>query len=616
MIVNINMLLSAALALVMCGPQTPNDKPGPDGPVTPEDPVEGPVQKSISLTPFTELNQGEDALNSHAGLTARSSIKLMPSSYTEIPVRTLRVNYPNYPRISVLPDKTYILSWQEAVGASDGNGRSIHYAKSPDLKNWEWQGYLWKQENVTNGAGNKDTRNYTNGNTIVLRDGRLMAIGSFRNVSTYTNQNLKEDHGLKVKFSEDGGLTWKDEAQIFWGPNWEPDIIERPDGEIQVYFADPRPWISSSNSGTAMVKSTDGGKTWQPARGQDPYRVMRSQYYSQAKGKYLFSDQMPVGVVLNGTQKMAFAVEVVTAYTSSKVTHTVSVVYSPEDGNWKLLAPDEGVADCERIDNLDDNSDGIGPYMVQFRSGETVLTYTKGNNSKLFARVGDENAANFLASGTEPIFPKYGGWAGAKIESGHTMLVVNKFSQDGARGVAVGRFALNHDLTASSRTVGIDADNSEWKPEDEALYLGVSTDNEATVRVSQDAEYVYLLAEVTDTNLSEADKLTVTLSAPVSGDILPKNSKRLTLTPKGLVGITAYESGKWKSYDSGAAACSAYEGTIDSDSDTDKGWFAEVRIPRSELLISSGKMSLNFELYDSALNKTDKLTRKVYVSVL
>lgn len=617
---NILILLSASLPLVMCSPKvTPDEqKPGPETPEVkpPVEPVEGPVQKSITLSSFQDLNKGEEDLNNHAGLTERSSIKMIKSSYTEIPVNTLRVSFPAYPRISVLPDGSFFLTYQEAVSSKDGNGRSIHYAKSTNLKDWEWGGYMWKQERVTNGLGNADSRDYTNANSKVLSDGRLMVIGSFRNVSSYTHEDMKQDHGMKVKFSRDGGSTWEDEAQIMWWPNWEGDIIEQENGELQVYFADPRPWISGSNSGTSMILSKDGGKTWLPGKGEAPHAVMRSQYYSEAKARNLFTDQMPVGVILNGTKQMAFAMEVVKSYTSSKILHGISIVYSPEDGNWKYLARDTGVASLKRLDGLDDNSDGIGPYLVQFHSGETVLVYTKGNNSKLFARVGDEKAANFLPEGIDPIFPKYGGWAGAKIESGHTMLVVNKFSQDGSRGIAVARFALNHDITASSRTAGIDADNSEWQASDEAVCLSATETNEATLRISADENYVYLLAEVTDDNLAKSDKITLTLSAPISGDILPKGAKRFVLTPEGLISATSYASGKWNEYESVAVACSAYDGSLDSDADSDKGWFTEVRIPKEELLIKDGKISLNAELYDTAPHKSDNLKRKIYVSGL
>ena len=618
MIINATILLATALPLVMCGPgNTVQDTPDtPEVPVVPTDPVEGPVQKEITLSAFTDLNKGEAELNSHAGLTGRSSIKLIQSSYVEIPVKTLRVTYPNYPRITVLPDGTYFLTWQEADSSSDGNGRSVHCAKSSDLVNWEWQGYLWKQKTVTNGKGDVDTQNFTNANSIVLQDGRLMVIASFRTVHTYTTEDLKLEHGIMAKFSRDGGVTWEDEQQIFWGVNWEPDIIQQPDGEIQIYFADPRPWISSSNSGTAMIRSRDGGKTWDPVEGGEPYRVMRSEYYAQAKSRNLFSDQMPVGVILNGTKQMAFAVEVVKSWTSAKMTHQISVVYSPGDGNWKYLAANEGVADCRRLDGLDNNSDGIGPYLVQFRSGETVLVYTKGSNSKLFARLGNEKASDFLSEGLDPIFPKYGGWAGAKIESPHTMLVVNKFSQDGKRGIAVGRFALNHDITATSRTVYTNADKSEWSDGDDALYLGLGAENEATLRCSSDADNVYFLVEVSDSNISDTDKVSLTLSTPTSGDIIAKGSRRVTLTRKGLASVTAYASGKWEACESAAVACSVFDGTPDDSSDTDKGWYAEVTIPKSELLISGGKMSLNAEFYDSNINKTDKLTSKVYVSGL
>ena len=72
------------------------------------------------------------------------------------------------------------------------------------------------------------------------------------------------------------------EFHLFKGPNWESHLIQLPNGDIHCYFAYPRPWISDANSGTALVVSKDGGKTWEPEQGEYPYFVMRSVYWAEA----------------------------------------------------------------------------------------------------------------------------------------------------------------------------------------------------------------------------------------------------------------------------------------------------------------------------------------------
>ena len=413
---------SVAFALltgvVSCTPDNlPDDSQGgsqeqPDDslPESPQDSLQEP--QSLNLSNFEELNQGKVEINSHAGLTSRSSIVKISSTYIEIPAKSLRVSYPGYPRVSVLKDGTYFLTYQAAVESNNGNGHSTYYATSKDFVNWEYKGVLWKQRFVTNSLGKEDSHDFTNANHLVLSNGDLLVVSSYRSVGSYYKLDGWLDHGIIGKISKDNGQTWGEEFHLFKGPNWESHLIQLPNGDIHCYFAYPRPWISDANSGTALVISKDGGKTWEPERGEYPYFVMRSVYWSEKKNQYLASDQMPVGVLLNDSKQFAFAVEVVDSWTNSAQKHSISVVFSPEDGNWKYLPEDHTVkADCQRIDDLDGGKDGIGPAIAQFPSGETVLTYTQNTNSRLMYRVGDHKATNWQKVCSSSPFPKYGGWS-------------------------------------------------------------------------------------------------------------------------------------------------------------------------------------------------------------
>lgn len=115
-------------------------------------------------------------------------------------------------------------------------------------------------------------------------------------------------------------------------------------------------------------------KTWLPTPGEEPYRVMRKQWYHTASSMYKFTDQMPVGVDIRGTGKLAFAMEDVDSETSSSSSHSVSVVYSPGTPGWTYLKDDE-VGPSTRTDKL--GRDACAPYLVQFPSGETILSYSR-----------------------------------------------------------------------------------------------------------------------------------------------------------------------------------------------------------------------------------------------
>ena len=622
------MLFVFWMGLSSCKPE-PVPTPGPE-PVPPQenpdttdtpneipDSTETPSPVSLDISFFEELNQGLADINSHAGLTSRSSIAKMSSTYIEIPAKELRVSYPAYPRVSVLKDGTYFLTWQAAVGSSNGNGHSTYYAISKDFVNWEYKGLLWKQRFVTNSLGNEDAHDFTNANHLVLDNGDILVVSSYRSVGSYYKLEGWLDHGIIGKISKDNGQTWGEEFHLFKGPNWESHLIQLPNGDIHCYFAYPRPWITDANSGTALVISKDGGKTWEPERGEYPYFVMRSVYWAEKKNQYLASDQMPVGVLLNDSNQFAFAVEVVESWTSSAQKHSISVVFSPEDGNWVCLPEDHTVAaDCTRINDLDGGNDGIGPFLVQFPSGETVLTYTRNTNSKLMYRVGDHKARNWQKECVSSPFPKYGGWSSEAIATPHTLIMANKYSLDGARGIALAKFALNHDISATTRTISVDGDNSDWADTDQALYLDANATVNASVRCSSDSDMVYFLVEAHDKTLSKRDKITLVLSPLAAGDVVANGAVRLTLVPDGRTSISRYNSGKWSTYESAAVMKVALGGTIDDNSDEDDGYILEVGIPKDELSLSDGVGSFRPELYDAATNKTGELDNVVYVNNL
>ena len=560
----------------------------------------------LGLTPFEQLNQGKSELNSHAGDCSRSAVKLMNSTFTLLPADTVNLKWPSYPRVRVLPDNTYILFWQEGLKAGDGNGRHTRYAKSDDLVNWKHMGYLWECENVVNGLGNEDIRVYTNANGLVLSTGELMVCSSFRTVYTYNKPEYKSEQGLKIKFSKDGGLTWYGEQTIYHGPNWEAHLMETRDGEIQVYFSESRPWTSWSHSGTSLVYSRDGGKTWEPELGEKPLRVMRKNWWCEDLGRNLLTDQMPVGIRLNGTDQMAFAMETVTGRVKNKQSFSTSIVFSPEDGKW-IPVEDEETSDSPtyRLDNVDDNGNASGPYLVQFHSGETVLLLT--TRGKIYTKTGDEKAHNWSETSPRPIFPDWAGWPGAEIESGHTMLATTvQRPKGGEKTIGVVRLALNHDITATPRKVRLNGRNCEWKNTDEAVFLGEYTDASATVRASYDKENIYFLVEVSDKDVASSDYVKLMLSNPNSSIY---EALSVTMGADGLV--LCDKKGENNLQLKHSFACN---GSCDNAEDVDEGWLMELAVPLSMLDFNDSQIAFNVAFLDAPSSKEDMLCESESVS--
>lgn len=532
----------------------------------------------LSLTPFTMLNAGPATIGSHASKESRSHLVQMKSSITEYTDDLSAAKAPTYTRIKKLPNGKYILMWQRgAPTRSDNNGMDTYYAIGNDIFGWEYKGYLFEHNDAAPGCkGGTVVRYYTCPELLVLRNGDLLAVNSFWAPSTYGIQANRGDHGLAIKRSSNNGQTWSEESVIYSGQCWEPFLIEMPNGEIHCYFTEARPWISSSHSGTSLVFSSDGGKTWSPSLGEDPYRVIRKTWYHAASSMNKFTDQMPVCVDICGTGKLAFAMEDVDSETSSSTNHSVAVVYSPGNPGWKYLEGDE-VGPSTRTDKV--GKDACAPYIVQFPSGETILSYSRENGTWPYCyKMGDAQAKNF---GTERVAMTRGGnWSGTAIDGSHCFLVASAYS----KSIHLCRYALNHDIKATSRTVSVDADNSEWTNTDEALYYCKDASSDATLRCSVDENNLYILLELSDINVSASSYMSVFVGS--SPNVI-----------KVKVGPTSYTSSS-----SSVVVSTAYQATLTDNTDIDKGWLAEIAIPRSALNIKDGAVTINASFDDNPTN--------------
>ena len=574
----------------------------------------------LKITPFEELNAGAVTINSHENEWESSALKMDKRSYIELGAEN-SVNLPTYSRICRLNDGSYILAWQNAVG-TNGNGEDTFYATSKDLKTWKYMGYLWKSKAVTNAAGNPDTRRYTNANIIQLSDGDLLAVAAFSTIKTYgtseTNSKYRPEQGLVIKKSRDGGIIWYGEQEIYHGPCWEAHLMELPSGEIQCFFSESRPSVSGSHSGTVMVYSQDKGASWYPQLGGNALRVMRKHWWNEfpkSQGKfgspmYCYTYQMPVGIILNNSTQFAFAMESANARTkkadgSTSDQFSIAIAFSKPDGKWEYFEEGEVLPREQRIDSVVVR--GAAPYLVQFKSGETLLAYG-GQDSKQHFKLGNAKATEF---GTDfNGLPEKGSWGGLSQPYSHSVISCMRNARDGADNakISLARYNLNHSITATNRTATADGNNSEWSNTDEALFIGESSQAQATLRCSADGENLHFLIEVLDYNLSASDFGFLMLSPADGTGKLGGKSRRVRF---GLSGIknTDYYAGAWKAYQFGATGAVAYQGTVDKKDDEDKGFIIEITIPKSAVEITDGKVLVNFGYYDAISNSEDSLSK-------
>ena len=584
------MALLAAVSLASCKAEGPDD----GGKQIPSE------STKLTLTPFEKLNASADAVNSHKDDWAQSVLTLNYRSIVNVGASVLGTSSPSYSRIVKLADGSYILTAHDSY--SGGNGSTVYWATSQDLVHWTPQGKLFASRSVVNARGQEATRLYTNGFGKVLSNGDVLMFASFRTTGTYSFWKWRDDQGIEMRRSTDNGKTWSEPYEVYRGPNWEAIMLEDGDGELELYFSESRPWISGSHSGTSMVRSTDGGRTWLPGLGKEPYRVIRHTWYDAHQDKWLFTDQMPGLIILNDSKCKAGVFESAHDYpVGGSVNFCISFAWSPEDGNWNYIEGEEKdgtgldvkTAKVGPVDRKIDVWNGSAPSLLQFPSGETVVSY--GQDWYQWLRIGDSRARNFGDAGK--YLPAKGSWSSILLDGTHELITHMRNSTDGKNvGVILCKLALNHRIVASSHKVVIDGGNSDWVNADDALFAGSKCQAQATLRCAADADNIYFLVECRDDNVSKDDYVQLFI-APSDAAKLNAQTLRVKVGLNGLRNQGVY-AGNWIEKDFGANAVVRYDATLSDASDVDNGWLAEICVPRSSVKVVDGKVKVNLALFD------------------
>ena len=584
------LALLAAVSLASCKAEGPDD----GGKQIPSE------STKLTLTPFEKLNASADAVNSHKDDWAQSVLTLNYRSIVNVGASVLGTSSPSYSRIVKLADGSYILTAHDSY--SGGNGSTVYWATSQDLVHWTPQGKLFASRSVVNARGQEATRLYTNGFGKVLSNGDVLMFASFRTTGTYSFWKWRDDQGIEMRRSTDNGKTWSEPYEVYRGPNWEAIMLEDGDGELELYFSESRPWISGSHSGTSMVRSTDGGRTWLPGLGKEPYRVIRHTWYDAHQDKWLFTDQMPGLIILNDSKCKAGVFESAHDYpVGGSVNFCISFAWSPEDGNWNYIEGEEKdgtgldvkTAKVGPVDRKIDVWNGSAPSLLQFPSGETVVSY--GQDWYQWLRIGDSRARNFGDAGK--YLPAKGSWSSILLDGTHELITHMRNSTDGKNvGVILCKLALNHRIAASSHNVVIDGGNSDWVNADDALFAGSKCQAQATLRCAADADNIYFLVECRDENVSKDDYVQVFI-APSDAAKLNAQTLRVKVGLNGLRNQGVY-AGNWIEKDFGANAVVRYDATLSDASDVDNGWLAEICVPRSSVKVVDGKVKVNLALFD------------------
>ena len=469
-----------------------------------------------------EMNRVPHEINSNAGAEKWSSLEpvwqygrllesstLIPSNFPE------EQKEPFYPRVKTLPDGSYVMFYQGGQVAS-----RVLSCFSDDLVHWSSPNVIFGPTKVeVNGV--KDFRRYTTIDACVLANGTLLCICSFRNDSFYRKGGA--GCGLVAARSHDNGRTWTRPNVIYEGPNWEPYVLQLPDGTVQVYFTDCRP--ETRNSGTSLIESKNEGVDFGPK-----HRVMR-QYKYLYKGEKIYTDQMPAVQLLNDGKTMMAAVEerLEIEGPDGDSSYWISIIHN--DGTeWTALGENSEGSKSRMKNVLDSNA----PYLIALPSGEVVLStgYHGTHSIKIADHTGTKfNHRRWETDWFQPIETK-GIWGSIEASQDKHHIISTMDSGKSGKGIGMAVSYLNHRIDAPVQNTVLDGDGAEWNG-DEALFIGSDSPAEVIFRASHDASKLYLLAERKDASCSAASKIKLMLCSVKNPKLKPGTFVQMLVGPSG-----------------------------------------------------------------------------------
>ncbi len=364
--------------------------------------------------------------------------------------------------------------------------------------------------------------------------------------------------------SKDNGKSWSNEEIIYQGTNWEPFLLQLPDGRVQCYFTDCNPSIG--DSGTSVIISSDNGNSWSAKT-----VVCRQYRHTYEDGTRIYTDQMPSFRLLNDGKTLLGFMEGACHTPNSKDKRYRMSVVRQHGTDWSPLTGDR-VGPTDRDTNI---TRGAGGYVATFPSGETVLSCNIG--SKFSLKVGNHRGDRFNGSRDDGWLQpfKYGGyWGSTEVLDSHRLLAAIHCK----KGIQYGTLHLNHDIAAPRLSVKIDGKNSEWG-HDEALFVGSDSPSQMLLRAAYDDENIYLLVECKSDDREAFARVDI------------NTSHSLLITRKGCSGVKGLK-----------AKCRKAETTT-----AEKGFATEVAIPRKQL---QGALSIWCAITANGISDTLSVTNK------
>lgn len=265
--------------------------------------------------------------------------------------------------------------------------------------------------------------NMTTPSILELKNGSILVAYSPRPLDGESqNPDPATHYSINLIRSNDGGNTWIDNKVLYEAGSkskegcWEPDMVQLPNGEIQLFFSNEKPYNNSDEQEIALLRSNDNGISW----------TTNAQRVSFRKNH---RDGMPVPLVLPESNQILVSIE-----DNSDGNFKPYIIRNTFQENWQTTVEvDNAHREYALTERLPANVYAGAPFLIQFRNALTILSFqsTKGRSSQwdlscMNVAVGNAEGKNF----TNTTIPfkiandKYGLWNSLCVMDDGTVLAV------------------------------------------------------------------------------------------------------------------------------------------------------------------------------------------------
>ncbi len=310
--------------------------------------------------------------------------------------------------------------------------RAIRLTGNELLCCYEYRGQCWIRRSLDNGmvwssgirVTDYDLGMAANPTLIRLRSGNILLGYNER------PERSGSHYTICLVASDNDGRSWGRRRQLYEAGTsqlegcWEPDFLQYPDGEIQLFFANEADHTYSSDQEISMLRSRDGGASWQGSHSV----AYRSGH----------RDGMPVSCFTGDGKTVVLAIEDNGLNGEMKPV----ILRDTIEARWRkaVIKGNSASREAALLEPLAADVYAGAPYICRMPSGVMVLSVQsreRRTHEEPAVYVGDNEARNFtnrsfpfeLASGVK------GSWNSLYVKDEHTVTLLSTTEIGGRRGI-------------------------------------------------------------------------------------------------------------------------------------------------------------------------------------